>query len=198
MKRNFTLGFLTLIILAGCEDSHVKNLEETNFQLQKQNQQLEKQLQDTQTANKQLKTQVDTLSQLPAKVRLDSLPKLQSVKITRFTNLYDKDKDGTKEKLIVYLQPIDEQGDAVKAAGAADVELWNLNKDAPNARLGKWRIEPAELKKLWFLCVAGAKYRLIFDIAEVVKSFNEPLIVKVTFTDHLSGKVFEEQTVIKP
>ena len=41
-------------------------------------------------------------------------------------------------------------------------------------------------------------YRLTFDITDKVTSFDEPLTVKVTFTDYLSGKVFKKQKVINP
>ncbi len=64
--------------------------------------------------------------------------------------------------------------------------------------LAKWHVKPDELKKLWFDTVLTSNYRLAFDVNDIVKSFDKPLTVKVTFTDYLSGKVFEEQKIIKP
>jgi hypothetical protein len=38
----------------------------------------------------------------------------------------------------------------------------------------------------------------MFDIADKVDDFTEPFTVKVTFTDYLTGKIFNEQRAIKP
>jgi hypothetical protein len=139
------------------------------------------------------------LSGLPEEVKGDNLYRLEIIKIGKYTGFFDKDDDDTKEKLIVYIQPIDEEGDIIKATGAVDVQLWDLDSSEVNqALLGEWHVEPVELKKLWFATLVTINYRLTFDIADKVQSFDEPLTVKVTFTDYLSGKVFKEQKVIKP
>jgi hypothetical protein len=39
---------------------------------------------------------------------------------------------------------------------------------------------------------------LTFDVADKITGDEKALVVKVTFTDYPSGKVFEEQKVIKP
>jgi len=82
-------------------------------------------------------------------------------------------------------------------AGAVDVQLWDLNKTDSEALLDEWRVEPEELKKLWFATMITINYRLTFDVADKIESMEEPLTVKVTFTDYLTGKVFKEQKVIK-
>ena len=73
----------------------------------------------------------------------------KSVKIGRYTNFYDEDKTPGatgKKNLVVYVEPIDETGDAIKAAGAIDVQLWDLNKKENEARLAQWQVEPNEIK----------------------------------------------------
>jgi hypothetical protein len=146
----------------------------------------------------QLKKQVETLSQLPVGKRAEAVYSLKEVKIGRFTNLYDEDKNGTKETLIVYVQPIDETGDVIKAAGAAEVQLWDLNKSNGEALLSKWSVEPNELKTKWFDSLAMTGYRLTYAASSLVGKFDRPLTVKITFTDYLSGKVFTDQKAIKP
>jgi hypothetical protein len=98
----------------------------------------------------------------------------------------------------VYVVPVDETGDDIKAAGAADVQLWDLNKKESEALLGQWQIEPNELKKLWLDSFLGGSYRLVFDVSQIVTKVEKPLTVKVNFTDYLSGKTFTEEFVIKP
>jgi hypothetical protein len=188
-----------LIIAAGCENSSSKpSLTEEINTLRQEKAELKSRIEQSESEAEQLKRQIQVLSGLPPKVRLKGLYDLQRIKITRYTNLYDKDKDGKKEKLIVYIQPIDEEGDIVKATGAVDVQLWNLNKEDGEALLGQWHVTPSQLKKLWFATLITINYRLVFDIADKITGDEEALVVKVTFTDYLSGKVFKEQKIIHP
>lgn len=188
-----------LAIAAGCESASSKSsLAKEVKTLRQEKAELKSQIEQSKSEAEQLKRQVQVLSDLPAEVRLEDLYDLQKVKITRYTNLYDKDKDGKKEKLIVYIQPIDEEGDIVKATGAVDVQLWDLNKEDGQAQLGQWHVTPSELKELWFATLITINYRLTFDVADKITGDEEALIVKVTFTDYLTGKVFKEQKIIKP
>jgi len=190
-----------LCVVTGCENANSIRtpLVEQIENLTEQKKQLENQLEQSNFENEQLKKQMHVLSGLPEQVKGENLYHLQKIRIGKYTGFFDKDDDGTKEKLIVYIQTLDEEGDIIKATGAVDVQLWNLNSSEANkALLGQWRVEPDELKKLWFATLVKINYRLTFDIADKVKSFDEPLTVKVTFTDYLSGKVFKEQKVIKP
>lgn len=190
--------FIFLILVTGCASPNGKeSLAGQIEQLTQEKTQLQKQIEQSEIENKQLKQQVQVLSGLPEDVKLENLNRLENVKIGRYTGFFDKDKDGKKEKLIVYIQPADEQGDTIKAVGAVDVQLWDLNKTGGEALLGEWKVEPAELKKLWFATLVTINYRLTFDVTDIVESLKEPFTVKVTFTDYLTGKVFKEQKVIK-
>jgi len=187
-----------LILVAGCATPDDKeSLAVQIEQLTKEKTQQQKQIEQSEIENKQLKQQVQVLSGLPEEVKLESLNRIESVKIGKYTGFFDKDDDGRKEKLIVYIQPIDEQGDTIKATGTVDVQLWNLNKTDSQALLGRWKVEPGELKKLWFATLVTINYRLTFDVTDIVEGLEEPSTVKVTFTDYMTGKVFNEQKVIK-
>jgi hypothetical protein len=172
-------------------------LTEQVNKLKEQNSQLQKQIEQTKAETDELRSQIQVLSGLPEQVKGENLYHLQRIKISGYTNLYDKDKDDKKEKLIVYIQPIDMDGDIIKAAGDVDVQLWDLSKEKEQALLGQWHVKPEQLKKLWFAALM-THYRLEFDVAEKISEFKEPLTVKVTFTDYLNGKVFKEQKVIEP
>jgi cell division protein FtsB len=193
----FLCSLLLLCLPAGCENSK-NNLTEQIVTLRDEKLELAHQLEQARAANEQAKRQIQVLSGLSPEVRLENLYDLQKVKITRYTNLYDKDKDGRFEEMIVYLQPVDAEDDIVKASGSVDVQLWDLNKAGDKALLGQWSIAPAELKKMWFATVVTINYRLVFDVSGIVEKFDRPITVKVTFTDYLSGKVFDEQMVIEP
>jgi hypothetical protein len=196
---NFTFYILTFsFLLAGCQKSNEsKPLLVKIEQLTQEKARLRGELTQSNTENEQLRKQVQVLSGLPEDVKLDSLYRLQRVKIHRYTGLLDEDKDGKMEKLVVYLQPIDDQGDVIKAAGAVKVQLWDLNQASGEALLGQWNVGADDLKKHWVTFLV-TDYRLTFDLAEKIERFESPLTVKVTFTDTLSGKVFNEQRAIEP
>ncbi len=200
VSRYRLLFIITGVVLAfstiGCEDKQLS--VESLMAVEHEKAQLEKQLEQSTTRVEELEERVRTLSRLKAEGKIDSLYELQRIKIGRYTNFYDRDEDGKKEKLIVYLQPIDKDGDVRKAAGHVDVELWDLDKANGHAMLGQWQISSEELTKLWFATVLTINYRLTFDVSQIVEQFKSPLTVKVSFTDYASGKVFKEQKVIKP
>ena len=193
------LCFCACFFVAGCENAGSRKISpaEQIQTLKQEKKQLTRQIKQSKTENKQLKKQIQVLSGLPED-KLENFYRLKKIKVHRYTNLYDKDNDGRYEKLIVYIQPIDEEGDIVKATGSVDVQLWNLNNNDTGALLAEWHVKPDELKKMWFATLITINYRLPFDITDKIGEFEEPLTAKVTFTDYLSGKVFNEQKVIKP
>lgn len=187
-------------LVAGCESSAIQKnpLAEKVDKLSQEKRELMRHIEHIESRNNDLQKQINTLHGLKDDVKLKDLCDLQSVRITKYTNLFDKDKNGTKETLIVYLQPVDQDGDIIKAPGDVHVQLLDLDKDKEPALLGKWHITPSKLRKLWFNALLKTHYRLTFDVSEKVKTFEKPLTVTVTFTDYLTGKVFEEQKLIKP
>jgi len=188
-----------LLMLNGCRTpAEGPSLTDQIEQLTQEKAQLQRQIEQTNTENDELKSRVQVLSSLGGEARIENLSPLTSIKIGRYTNFYDKDKDGKKETFIVYIQPIDAEGDKVKAPGQIDVQLWNLNNSAGEALLGSWHVGPDELRELWFATIVTINYRLTFDMPDTVESFAEPLTVKVAFKDSLTGKTFEQQKVIKP
>jgi hypothetical protein len=185
-----------LAFITGCENDHKKkiSLADQIEQLTQEKTQLVSQLQKAETEKKQLSEQVQVLIDIRPEVKPEDLYVLQKVKIHRYSGFYDKDKDGKKEKLIVYVQPMDRHGDLIKAPGAVDVQLEHWDGKS----LGRWHVDASELKTLWFSTLIKGNYRLMFDIADKVDDFTEPSTVKVTFTDYLTGRVFKQQRAIKP
>ncbi len=188
-----------MLSTAGCnENDKVDPQAEKIAALEQQNADLSDEIAGEKARNKVLLKRVNTLSGIPEKADVEELYPLESVGVTKYTNFYDKDKDGVREVLIVYIEPVDADGDSVKAAGAVDVELWDLGKDASQAKVQQWRVEPVELRKHWYSTLMRKNYRLIFDTPQTLKDFDEPLTVRVTFTDYLTGKVYKKQHVIEP
>jgi len=193
--------FCLLALVAGCQSAgpSTPGLSSQIERLSREKTRLQSQLEQSRTENEQLKKQIETLTALPKDQR--ELWSIQRIEIGRWSGLYDKDKDSQREKLIVYVQPIDQDGDTVKSPGEVEVQLWDLNKKDGQALLAKWHIGPDQLKKLWLTTLLAVNYKLTFDVAdkaELFKSASGGLTVKVAFTDYLTGIKFQEQKVIKP
>jgi len=193
-------GILALILLGGCGigNERMSPLEMKVRDLEREKVQLAGQLEQCQVEAAQIKAQVQTLATLPQSRPENLFYALSAVKISRFTDFYDKNEDGKRDKLIVYLQPVDRAGDAIKTAGIVSVQLWNLNRPDGQALLGQWQVLPGELYKLWFNTLTSTAYRLTFDMAATPEMLAQPLTVKSTFTDYLTGQVFTDQFVIQP
>ncbi len=194
----FTSCFL-IFFAVGCQQEN-KGTELTLRieELTEEKAQLKEKIEQSKQENKQLKEQLQTLSGLPEDARLENMYNVERIKLGRLSGFFDKDDDGKRETLIVYVTPYDKEGDGVKATGSMNVQLWNLNNPEQQALLGEWNVPPEELKKVWFKTILAVNYRLTFDISDKVEDFDEPLTAKVAFTDYLSGRVFKDQRVIEP
>ncbi|OHB67447.1 MAG: hypothetical protein A2Y77_02565 [Planctomycetes bacterium RBG_13_62_9] len=190
---------LAPILLAGCGVGSARKspLEMKVRDLEREKADQARQIEQCRVEAEQLKAQIKALSALPRGARENPYT-LKAVKVIGLTNFYDKDEDGKREKLIVYIQPIDQDGDAVKAAGTVAIQLWDLNKPSDQALLGQWQVQPQELHKVWFNGLVSASYRVIRDAPLTPEILAVPLTVKIVFTDFLTGEIFSDQHVIKP
>ena len=199
MKLIGVLAPLMLVLtLAGCgRDNISDSLKAQIDELRTEQLKLKKDLAQAQAQYEQADKQIEVISTIDRNVRIDSLYQLTDVKLGNYTGLFDKDKDGTKETLIVYLQPIDDVGDIIKAKGKVNIELWDLSKEGYHAKLGEWSLENKDLKTKWITALF-TNYKLSFDVSDIAAASTDPLTVKAKFTDYLSGKVFEKQALIEP
>ena len=161
------------------------------------NTELTMQVQTLESENTQLTEQINTLSTLDAAARLEALDTLEKIRIGKRTGFYDKDKDGTNETLVVYLEPLDAAEDFVKAVGKVDIELWNLNAAEDKAKQAEWTVEPNELHTTWGGTIFAAYYRIKLPL-EIATNQKKDYTLKVTFTDYLSGKILTAQKVLTP
>jgi outer membrane murein-binding lipoprotein Lpp len=189
---------LALLLFSGCNSGQRTAELKTKIEnLSEENTKLTIQVEQAKIENEELKKRVTVLQDLPDDVKGINLYQLENVNIQNYSGLFDENNDGKIDTLIVRIQPIDNDGDIIKASGSVIVELWDLNKPENQARIGNWPVGVEELKKDWnsFLIT---NYNLRFDVSGKIDKFDEPLTIKMNFTDYLSGKVFQAQKVIEP
>ncbi len=193
--KMIVLAGCLIVLLAGCEEQ--PTLMQEKIQLQKENQKLVNQIEKMQTEKEQLSEQIKVLSELSPEIRLKNVANIGRIELHRRTGLYDKDKDGSVESLVVYLRTLDDTGDAIKAAGLVKLQLWDLDRPAKKSLLGQWDIPPEELKKYWSGTLMTSYYRFTFDVGKLLKGREQQLTVKIKFIDYLTGKVLNDQKAIK-
>ena len=204
-----------IFLFAGCQEkakSHkskgskplvgVKS-ERSEVTLKRENEKLKEQ-------NQQLKEQLETLMGINKPARIEAVSAISSIELTNRCGIYDKSNavrrpqaedsndTGKKKMLMVYLRPIDDMGDVLKAAGAVKIELWNLNAKPAESLLKSWEIEPKDLKKKWSGSLLTSYYKLPFDVNSILTGKEKEITLRVEFTDYLTGKILKEQRVIKP
>ena len=194
MRTMIILSAMCVLLAAGCEPQKTANSKKL---LKLQNKELERQLAAAEKQITGLEEQLTVTNDLGQQVREANLNNVKKIKIARFTNIYDKDKDGRPETLIVYLQLVDEDSDVIKAPADVKVELWDLNSDI-QPKLAEWHIKPGDLNKLWSGGILGSSYRLTFDVKDKISVYDGPLVIKVQVTDYLTGREFDLQKTIEP
>lgn len=196
---------LCILLLGGCQEKAKSpkagskplvgvKAEQSEVSLKRENEELK-------AENKQLKEQLETLMGIDKPARVEAISAISSIELTSRCGIYDKkskDSNGTAKKktLMVYLRPVDDMGDCIKAAGALKIELWNLDAKPNEALLKSWQIEPKNLRKKWSGSLLTSYYKLPFDVNSILTGKEKELTLKVEFTDYLTGKILKAQMVV--
>ena len=183
---------LGVMLLVGCAKPNAANIE-----LRKENTRLAEALKQFQTEReaeqKQMiaATQPDAIAPAIAPERLRLLFTTHSIRLGRLTGFATIDKS---PGLKVFITPIDQAGDALKAAGAIKVEAFDL--PSGGTLVGQWSFTSLAARELWN--GQGLLYEYVVPCAFERPVSSKEITVRVTFIDELSGRVFSEQTIVKP
>jgi hypothetical protein len=171
---------------------------QANILLRKQNQTLEQRLADLdrrhaadQATIRSLEASATTVPVLPEQ-RIAQLFTVAGLSFGRLTGGVDLDpgKPGD-EGLKVYVVPVDQHGDALKAAGTFRVEAFALS-DAERPLVGIWEFPLSEAQQNWYGQSLLYTYILTCPWQQVIPT-GHTLTIRVTFTDALTGRTFTAQ-----
>ncbi|MFT3786293.1 MAG: hypothetical protein QM770_09015 [Tepidisphaeraceae bacterium] len=138
---------------------------------------------------KVLEASKGTLPTLPQD-RLDRLFTTTDIHLTRLTLPIDSDPNTPgDEGFKLAFVPVDQTDQEFKTAGSATIELFDLS--AKDTRIGTWKFTTAELMPKYFTSVLLSCYVLEFKWQ--TPPTHAKLLVKVSFTEELTGKTFEGQ-----
>lgn len=190
-RNRLILATLISISVAGCFPKPNK----ANIALRKEVQSLSQQVADLESRHKANQAQIASLE---ANRTIPTLPneKLQRLFTAsglKFKNLtIGQDLDKTRpgdEGFKICVTPLDQFGEEFKSAGSLRVELFDLAAKEP--RLGEWSFDTAQTQRMWLSTPVIDGYVLTFPWQTAPT--NAALIVKATFTEELTGRVFSAQ-----
>jgi hypothetical protein len=182
--------------ISGCNGKS----NQANIELRKQKHELESQVAELKRARDadaatihSLQAQRGFVQTLPQD-RTDRLFTAHGITLGRLTGGVDLDPARTGDEGIkVYVVPVDQTGDELKAAGSFVVELFDLGKPEDNL-VGRWEFTPEQAKANWF---GGALlYEYVLTCPWQRRPEHSELTLRVTFRDELTGREFTVQKVI--
>jgi hypothetical protein len=194
--RSFTGPALLVVfaspLLGGC--FLIKKPDKANIELRKQNQdqqgritELERSAQGDAARIQALQDRVGTLPTLPQD-RLKRLFTTHDIQLGRLTGGADLDPDKPgQEGLRVYLTPLDEMGDQLKAAGAIRVEAYEPSRDE-GAKIGSWTFDAGATRGLWSSVLN--RYNYVLSLPWQTPPTGPSLHLQVTFVDELTQGEF--------
>lgn len=186
-----------LVLPAGCDESGVTiaELRQRNNSLERQLGQLQRDHVALQEELKQRKAQITRLQRLGTR-RLDLLNPAARIEIDRLSGGYDEDGLPGDEGVVVYLRPIDAEGDVVKATGEIEIQLWDLAASTEEVLIGQYVLDAVHARKLWHGKFMTYHYTIRCPWRERPPRHDE-VTVRVQFTDYVSGEVLTDQRVCK-
>ena len=194
--RLFVASCLFLFtLLPGCGSPSKANIE-----LRKQNQQLQEQLKQARQFGEAdqrviagLRDRQGTVPTLPT-TRLADLFTTHGLEFTRLTGGADLDpsKSGD-EGLAIYVVPVDQSSQMLKAAGSFDVEAFDLANPA-DPLVGRWHFNLQQSRDAWNGLSLVYCYALICPWQKIPK--HDDVTIKVTFFDELTQTPFTAQKII--
>lgn len=117
----------------------------------------------------------------------------QRIQIGRLSGGFNRDNQPGDDGVVVYLSPIDQHGDVVKAAGDIRIELFDLeNADEP--LLGTYLFSGRDAADLWYGAFGTLHYTLHCPWQADRTPRNPEITIRATFRDYLTERVMTAVT----
>lgn len=179
-------------LVSGCGKPELPRLDANTLleieQLRTTNQDLRKRVRG-------LEEQVSTLQTLGDK-RIENLYLVQRIRLGASTGGVGLDKDAGDDGVKATIEPIDQHGSILKAAGAAKVQVFDLALPEGSNLLAECVYDANTAAKNWIGGMFGGYYSFQCPWRAGPPIHNE-LTVRAEFTEYLTGKTYTAQKVIK-
>src|SRR4051794_14186657 len=187
---------VVMVCFCGCGKPSAANItvRKDNQELHEKIDQLERARVADAATIRALEQQKGTLPTLPQD-RLERLFTTHSIEIARLSGGGKIKLDSPGDDCIkVHVEPVDQTGDAIKAAASVVVEAFDLN-DPEHRQIGHWEFSNDDLRKAWVGTLLMNEYVLTCPLREPPK--HAEITVNATFTDELTQRTFTAQRAVK-
>lgn len=169
-----------------------RDLIATQDQVRKLQEQVAAQEQATALMKSQVAREVgvkpESLEQLVVPVKIE---------LERQSGGYDTDGKPGDDGILLYVQPIDRDGDVVKAAGSIKVTLLDLANPPDQYVIGEYLFDANKTRELWYGRMWTHHYTVRLPWYQGKPPRHNEITARVEFTDLLTGKKLDTQGVYK-
>ena len=129
--------------------------------------------------------------------RWEKLASVAKIRFARLSGGYDADADGNDDGVVLYIQPVDVDGDVIKSAGELKVRLFDLAASAEGRLIGQYFFDGDELRKHWYGRLMTQHYTIKCPWPEGFKPERREVTVRVEFLEYLTGRTLTSQLACK-
>lgn len=188
----FVAGTLTLATIAGCTKVGPGELASCKSQvsdLERENASLKEKLAAEHRTIESQNARIETLSAVPAD-RMKQLVTVERVELARLSGGYDEPRDGVDDGIVAYVQPVDRDGDVIKATGSIEVKVYDLTGTLP-VIVGETTIAADQSLKAWYGKLWTQHFTVRVPFAK--RPGSNDVTVRVRYVELLTGKTFVAQ-----
>ena len=127
--------------------------------------------------------------------RLSKLFYVNDIRLGKYTGGLDTDGKDGDEAIKVYLDPVDQYGSLIKAAGDVKIQLFDLATPSGENLIGEYSWGVDEMPEHWSDALFGGSHFSFVCPWKQLPAHNQ-ITVRVEFTDYLTGKTFTAQKVV--
>lgn len=178
------LGVLAVLAAGGCGRPHAANIA-----LRKENQALRDEVRQLRLMRQaDIANRFMAVGETGSGVSLDRLFTAHGLRVGRLTGIYG-------QTLRVFVVPTDQTGDLLKAAGSFEIRAFDLDL-GERALVAAWRFTDTEAAAAWNGQLLQYGYVLECPLPAPIPP-DETLTVQIIFTDLLTGRRLETETVAR-
>lgn len=198
--RRIILGMiLTCSALAGCEPfgrQKEVNVEEQRDAALAHADELSKQVVELSAKVESQKKQIETLQALGDK-RMENVFTVAEIEIGRHSGGINTDQNPGHDAVRVFLKPLDKQGHVLKAAGDIKIQLFDLAQPKDQMLFAEYTYPVKDIGKYWAGGLLANQYSFECRFPEGKTPAHADVILRVTFTDYLTGRTHTTQKLLK-
>jgi hypothetical protein len=189
---------LVAVVVWGCDTvpgPKFREVERDLLQSKEHIQQLDSQVSEQQATIKSQQQQVNNVRGIKADMHELEVP--DKIQMESLSGGYAPEGKVGDIGLILYVQPVDRDGDVIKAAGTIDVKLVDLANPPDRMLIATYHFDVPTTRSLWYGRLLTSHFSVKCPFPPDKMPTHSDITAQVTFTDLLSGRVLQAQGVYK-